>query len=138
MRRRAKWRSGAGLLLVEAVLAAVAIAVGLVAVSRGLSGQLQALRSLEAREAALAAAGGTLLEWESRGLADRPLPAEAAGNVAGAAGTSWSVRAAPTAMDATGVAASVVALTVTRSGPPRAAARLAPAWPLSWIPSSWR
>ena len=61
--------SSRGLLLVEAVLSAVVIATGLVLISRGLSGQLKALRATEAYDALLSLASGKLLELEGDRLA---------------------------------------------------------------------
>ena len=62
MGRPAKSSSRRGLLLVEAVLAAVVIAVGLVFISRGLAGQLRALRTVEEYDTLLSLGHGKLLE----------------------------------------------------------------------------
>ena len=68
-----------GFLLVEAVLAATVIAVGLVLITRALSGQLRALETVEHHERLLALAHGKLLELEAaRGL-ERSVPSESAG-----------------------------------------------------------
>ena len=61
--------SSRGLLLVEAVLSAVVIATGLIFISRGLSGQLKALRTTEAYDVLLSLASGKLLELEGDRLA---------------------------------------------------------------------
>ncbi|MBI2104560.1 MAG: hypothetical protein HYT90_03115 [Candidatus Omnitrophica bacterium] len=79
MRRPATWGSCQGLLLVEATLAAVVIAVGLAFISRGFASQLGAIRAVEAHEALLALAQGKLLELEAELLAGRPLPTDRAG-----------------------------------------------------------
>ena len=71
MMRPAKSGSRQGLLLVEAVLSAVIIAVGLVFISRGLSGQLRAIRTVEDHQTLMLLARGKLAELESEHLAGR-------------------------------------------------------------------
>ena len=65
MKRPAKWYSRQGLLLVEAVLSAVIMAAVLVFISRGLGGQLRALRTLQDYDALCALAESTLERWEA-------------------------------------------------------------------------
>ncbi len=122
------------------MLAAAAIAVGLVAISRGLSGQLRALQVLETREEALGQAQAILFEWESQRLAGRPVPDRSSGELEAQNDTGWDVRAARRADwldDAGQPTAADVRLTVSRQRPPRAALRVAPIWPADWIPASW-
>jgi hypothetical protein len=120
-------------LLVEAGLAAVVIALGLVFVSRGLSNQLAALRIVDEREALLALAQGQLAGLEAQRLAG--IPPE----VSGRSGTlddayEWSLTAAPRedlGMDAESRPLfSEVTLTVRRA---RAAVSLTAIWPASWL-----
>ena len=76
MRRPARWSSAGGLLLVEAVLASVVIATGLVFITRGLANQLKALRTFEEYDRLLSLAHTELLELEQRRLI-RQLPSQA-------------------------------------------------------------
>lgn len=62
------------LLLVEAVLSAVVIAVGLVFISRGLGGQLRSLEVVEAYDALLPLAESKLHELEALGLKQQVIP----------------------------------------------------------------
>ena len=129
-----------GLLLIEAVLAAAAIAVGLVAISRGLAGQLRALQALEVHEEALGQAQAILLEWESRRLAGRLVPDRSSGELDAQFDVGWDARAARRAdwLDEAGQpTVADVRLTVSRQRPPRAALRLSPIWPADWVPASW-
>jgi len=73
MKRQAKYDSRQGLLLVEAVLSTVIIAVGLVFISRGLSAQLKAIRTIEDYQTLMILARGKLAELESELLAGRPM-----------------------------------------------------------------
>src|SRR3989338_2050315 len=68
MKRPAMRSSQRGLLLVEAVLSAVIIATGLVLITRGLAGQLKALRSIEEYDTLISLAQGKLLELEGKRL----------------------------------------------------------------------
>lgn len=140
MPRPGTFRSPQGLLLVEAVLAAAAVAVGLVAISRGLSGQLQALRQLEAHEQVVTQVQALVAEFEARGAGGRRLPAAASGAVEDAADTTWSVHAARRAdlPDAAGdPLAADVQVEVNRQERPRITIRVSPVWPVNWIPETW-
>ena len=64
--RQDKFGSTRGLLLAEALLCAVIIAAGLVAISRGLSGQLHAIGVLQQREQLLGLARSAMAEQEMR------------------------------------------------------------------------
>jgi len=116
MRQPATWRSRQGLLLVEAALAAVVIAVGLAFISRGFASQARAIRTVETHELLLALAQGKLLELEAELLAGRPLPAGLSGTFdAPHADYRWAVDAQPRAdlTDQSGAPlASDVSLTV--------------------------
>lgn len=63
-----------GLLLVEAGLSAVVIAVGLVFISRGLTNQLKALRTVDEYETLLSLAHGKLSELEAQRLRPGGIP----------------------------------------------------------------
>ena len=71
MKPPAKRASRRGLLLVEAVLSAVVIGVGLSFITRGLASQLRALRSVEEYDTLLSLARSTLQELEANGLLER-------------------------------------------------------------------
>ena len=79
-----------GLLLVEAVLCVVVIAVGLVFIERGLGSQLQALRAVTAYETLTGLAHDKLLELEVKRRADRLQPQDRRGTFeAPAAAYQW-------------------------------------------------
>ncbi len=76
MKRPGRRASQQGLLLVEAVLSAVVIAVGLVFISRSLGGQLRALSTVEAYDTLLLLAQSKLAELEGWGLKQQPIPSQ--------------------------------------------------------------
>lgn len=127
MRRPAERCSQQGLLLVEAVLASIVMTVGLVLISRGLGGQLQALRRLEDQYRAVADAERQLAEWEALGLfAPKPLAA--------AIGSSarWSV-GEPVSREIAGTPTEIAQpVTLTSGG-----IRLMTLWPTTWVPDEW-
>ncbi|OGX28665.1 MAG: hypothetical protein A3B78_01000 [Omnitrophica WOR_2 bacterium RIFCSPHIGHO2_02_FULL_67_20] len=135
MRRPARLGSRRGLLLLEAVLSAVVVVVGLVFITRALGGQLGALRRIEEADATLALARGKLLEWESRRLAGLP-PADREGAFDEPfAGYRWVLSAEPRA-DVTKTdgspAAADATLTVERESPPASSTTLTAVWPANW------
>lgn len=85
-----------GLLLVEAALAAVSIAVGLVFLTRGLSSQLRAIQRLKEQDGLQAAAHTLLAELEGSRLFGHTGPQESDGTVeAGSSTYGWVLTAAP-------------------------------------------
>lgn len=137
MTRRATCASSQGLLLVEAVLSAVVIAVGLAFISRGLAGHLRAIRTVEEQQVLLALAHGKLLALEAELTSGRPLPAELAGTFeAPYAAYRWqaAVAAREDVADADGnPLASDVTVTVERREGPAASLRLGAVWPAEWM-----
>lgn len=135
MMRRARCDSRRGLLLVEAVLSAVVIAVGLTFISRGLGGQLRAIRTVEEQQVLLALAHGKLLALEAELASGRPLPAELAGTFEEPyAAYRWqaAVAAREDLADPDGnPLASDVTVTVERDQP-AASLRLGAVWPREW------
>jgi hypothetical protein len=129
------------LLLVEAVLSAVVIAVGLVFVTRGLSSQLKALRTVEEYDALLSLAHGTLLRLESERLSGRPVPSAPTGTFEPPyQAYQWTIRATPRAdmTDPEGhPLISEVILTVERASPPISSISLRAMWPNAWVPGEW-
>ena len=130
-----------GLLLVEAVLSAVVIAVGLVAISRGLSNQLQAIRRVEEQETLLVLAHDKLAELEAERLFHHPGPPDATGVYAAPYGAyRWTIAASvrDDARDAAGDSLmSEVTLTVRRDVERSASVRLVALWPKDWVPPQW-
>lgn len=127
MRRQAERCSQQGLLLVEAVLASIVMTVGLVLISRGLGGQLQALRRLETQQATLADAQRQLAEWEALGMfAPKPLAATSV------PGVRWSA-GEPVSRDMGGTPTAIAQpVTVMVAG-----IRLTTIWPTTWVPDEW-
>jgi len=140
MPRRGNRRCRRGLLLVEAVLSAVAIGVGLTLITRGLASQLSALKSIEEYDTLAALGRNTLLELEADRLT-RPLQPEEQPEGAFPSpyqAYRWRVAASPRLEPDTGQSpTSELALTVERREGPSAAVELAAVWPSEWIPPTW-
>ena len=139
MGRRARCSSQRGLLLVEAVLSAVVIGVGLAFISRSLSGQLKALAAVEDYETLSTLARERLTELEDAALRGLPPPSEASGTFDEPYDSyQWEVAAVPVQ----GVAglededsnplASEVRVTVRRRKGPSPAVQLSAVWPIEW------
>ena len=139
MKRPARSNSTRGLLLLEAVLAAAAIAVGLVFISRGLSGQLRALRTIEERDVLLALAHRRLLELETAREFQRPVPPDREGAFAPPdEAFGWTVSAMPREEeDATDDPLADVTVTAARLQPPSTAVRLSTVWKADQVPEQW-
>ena len=140
MRPRATRSSSRGLLLVEAVLSAVVIATGLIFISRGLSGQLRALRTTGEHDLLLSLASGKLLELEGDRLARDARGAPTAGAFPDPyTAYAWTLVAAPRqgrfdlADKAGAPLTSDVALTVTRHDVPSSSVTLRAIWPSAWV-----
>ena len=137
MRRRVRPASRRGLLLVEAVLSAVVIAVGLVFISRALASPLKALRTVEEYDTLLMLAPTQLLEWEAK----RSTPAVLQGAFQKPyEDYRWTLKATPRdgpndlkAQNGTPLT-STVTFTVQRGDRPGSAVRLQAVWPSEWIP----
>lgn len=144
MRRPARQVSQRGLLLLEAVLSAVVITTGLIFISRGLGGQLRAIRSVEEYDTLLSLARGKLAEFEAMRLSDRPLPPTRQGVFTEPFQEyQWEVsgrlREDETLTDLSGTPLAYEGvLTVSRFRPPSSAVRLPVIWPSDWIPETWR
>ena len=147
MRRPVAWRSQRGLLLLEAVLSALVIAVGLVVITRGLSGQLRALRTLEESDVICALAQSKLIELEAEVRNKRP-PRQVRDASFDppygeqAAGYRWSARATPLetleSPSPETVQLSQVTVTIQRRDGSPALFTLHAVWPKEWIPSEWQ
>lgn len=125
-------------MLVEAVLSAVVIAVGLVFISRGLANHLRAIRTVEDYQTLLALAQGKLRELEGLQGSGAALPAELAGTFAEPYGAyRWEVASAARedVTDPDGrPLASDVTVTVARTEPTTASVQLGTVWPGDWVP----
>lgn len=136
MERPAKCASRQGLLLVEAVLAATVMAVGLVFISRGLASQLRALSAAETYDILAALAGGKLRELEQLQLFAAPgaeVPRDGDFPPPHAA-YRWTATVAPRETDADEPASSVIRLTVRHGS---AAFSLTAVWPTDHVPAAW-
>lgn len=126
------WRRG--LLLVEAGLAAVAIAVGLVFLTRGLSSQLRAIRRLQEQSSLQAAARNLLVEQEGARVFGRRGSQETAGTVEGDAGTyAWAMTTAPCEALRNPLATEVTLALQPPTGQPGPSIGFRSIWPLDWI-----
>lgn len=138
MKRPATSSSARGLLLVEAVLSAAVIAVGLVFISRGLSGQLRALRAVEEHETLLALAHRKLLELETVRSAARPVPPNREGLFAPPDdGTRWAMSAAAREEEEPGDPLADITVTVKRAAMPSTAVSLSAVWRADQVPAEW-
>ena len=138
---RASRRSQRGLLLVEAVLSTVVIAVGLVLISRALSGQLKAIHTVEEYDTLLALAQGKLLELEELRCADQPLLETHEGAFQEPyAAYHWALTAKKRSdsLDANGQPlTSTVTISAGRTNPPSGSVQLSAIWPFDWVPNAW-
>jgi hypothetical protein len=128
-------------LLVEAILSAVVIAVGLVFVSRGLSSQLKALRTVEEYEVLRSLAHGKLLELEGQRLSGSPPPLDPTGTFEEPyQAYRWTITARPrddvTDQDGNPLA-SAVTVTVQQDNRPSSVVRLSAIWPMDWVVPAW-
>ena len=142
MERPARSSSRRGLLLVEAILASIVIAVGLVFISRGLSNQLKVLQSIEDYDVLTSLAQNKLLELEGKRFAGRPLTEQ---DREGAFEPPYDryrwmmaavARETPAGMDGKPTAKNI-AITVQRSDRPSSTATLSAIWPSAWVPNAW-
>ena len=146
MQRQDRLFSQRGLLLVEAVLSAVVIAVGLVFISRGLGSQLKALRSLEEYDTLVSLAHGKLLELEGKRFAGGHLSAKDHRGTFEEPYTAydWTVSAKDGPKDRDGKPLGrALTLTVEHhegnsTNPHRSASvHLSALWPTDWVPDEW-
>ena len=140
MRRQDSPGSQRGLLLVEAVLCAVVIGVGLSLITQGLSSQLRALKGVEDYDALAALGRSKLLEWEADRLSRPPAADEPpAGEFAAPyQGYRWLVKARKRVEPDTGTTTtSEVTLTLARRDAPSTALDLTAVWPSDWVPGGW-
>jgi len=146
MPRRAKhcspqgrWRTNLqGLLLIEAALSAVVIAVGLVLITRALSTPLNVLQSVQEYAALQQVAQKLLVELE-RGLESGILPDRARTGLCEApdAGYQWVLSAQPLDETETAVPVSAVTLSVSRAQERSRIVSVRSVWPTALVPAEW-
>lgn len=143
MARQDNQRSQRGLLLVEAILSAVVIGVGLVFVTRGLASHLKALRAVEEYDTLLSLAQTKLLELE----AERQFRATSTPQSEGEFDTSqqtrpcpaprWKVAAKQQEAEETKTAPSEITLRVWCGERPSTSITVSAVWPTELVPASW-
>ena len=125
-----------GLLLVEAVLAAAAVATALVFLTRGLSTQLKAMQSLQAHEELGAVMHDVLVRQEAERAFLLPEEAGAEGTVESGTGRyQWTLATAACegVHDAQDRPLAVwTTLTAERADPPGRSGSVQTLWPLDW------
>ncbi len=130
-------RVGRGLLLVEAVLSAAVIGLGLVFISRSFSGHLRALKTMEATDVLLSLSRSLLAEVEAARAASQPTARSGEGTFeAPHEAYGWQITAAPQGA-AGGVPVSQVNFAVHPVEGAGPQVRLWALWPSEWVPDSW-
>ncbi len=135
----ARSRLPRGFLLVEAVLAAVVIAVGLVFVTRGFSSHVRALRAAEEYDTLTALARGKLLELEASRMFEPDTSSDERAGVfeAPRAAYEWRIVATLREEEDEHSPTSRLELSVRRATPPRHQVRLFTVWPTDEVPPGW-
>ena len=128
----------AAFLLIEAGLAAVAIAVGLVAITRGLGSSLATLASLQRRDAFLSVAESTLQQLRAEAQQNPSLLSNHHHGTCESVSSDceWeltSVSFNPPELDAPANALQLVTLTVRRSQGPSSSVSVRMVWPGNWL-----
>ena len=134
--RPAPERGGRAFLLVEASLTAAVIVVGVVFVSRGMAGSLQALSRLQEIDPALRCAQTVLNELEVMAQQGSAVSARQGACGQSSPGDSWALATQPLPADIVEVSPEafwVVTVTVSRQGSPRSLVRLETIWFRSWV-----
>ena len=141
MRRQAKQRSQRGLLLVEAILSAVIIGIGLVFITRALAGQLASLRSVRQYDTLLDLAEEKLGELESQRLFNASSTTQPSEGIFAEPFQSyhWRIKAQALVQAASDKELPPVRISVTvwqgdKSG---SAVSLSSLWPASWVSELW-
>ncbi len=128
-------RTPQGFLLIEATLTIVVIAVSLVLISRGVSGSLKALATIQYDDRMLRLAESTLQEVETTAQqVPASLPLSGTLNPPDAA-YQWTLTALPTVLvpeELSGTLRSMT-LTVNRGTASAPVVRLNTVWPIEWI-----
>ena len=124
-------------LLIEAGLAAVAMAIGLVAISRGLGVSLSTLSALQRRDHFLSVAESTLAQLAAEAQQAPPLPfARRHGSCEEGTDCEWELTSesfTPTALHLPGDVLRLVTLSVHRSSGAPGQFSLRVVWPADWV-----
>ena len=127
-----------GALLVEAVISAVVITVGLVGVSRALSAQLQGLESVEGYAVTTELAQRLAAELERPVQAGVPPSVERSGTFESPYDAyGWQLSAEPLEAASTGVLVSRVTITIRAEEGRGAAWSVDTVWPSELVPPAW-
>jgi len=138
MRPPATWRSQRGLLLVEAILSAIVVAVGLVYVSRALSSELKALQVVEESTAVSSVASNMLCEMDGLVQSGRAPVAMREGTFDPPnAGYRWVLSARPLDTGEPEPRYGMVRLTIRRVRDDAVVAVMRALWPIAFVPAEW-
>ena len=147
MRQPAKWSSRQGFLLLEAILSAVVIAVGLVFISRALGSQLRAVGQVESYDVLLQLAHNKLQELEAERLSGltpdtEPQQGKFSAPDETVSAYEWNISAshiAPETIDPDGKLQLAEVRVRVRSGKDASARSLTlrELWPKDWVPPGW-
>lgn len=128
-------RSKRGTLIVEAVLAAVIIGVGLAYITRGLGGQLKALAVTGERETLLMLARNVLVELEAQRMAGYSPSRTRQGTFEPPhEAYAWTIRSVPQEPFVDFEASKILVVVRQESGP---SIELSSVWPAAWVPKEW-
>ena len=140
MLRLARWRSQQGLLLLEAILSAVVIAVGLVMISRAIGSQLNVVRRMEAYDTLLVLADNKLQELDAAHLMADQAPKEDRTGEFTAKPYAWEISAINREdLDPEKkLEIAEIRVKVRRGSAANAeSVTLTELWPRSWVPETW-
>lgn len=139
MRRQDRRHSQQGLLLVEAILSAVIIGVGLVFITRGLAGQLASLHAVREYDALLDLAEGKLAELESQRLFRTASPAQPSEGTFAEPfqRVHWRMKAQTFQQQDAAQPPVRVSITVWGEEHPGRAVTLSSLWPSTWVSELW-
>ena len=129
MQLPAKRSSQRGFLLVEAILSAIVIAVGVAAIGRGLSSQLTTLRSLQNYDVAADGAQSKLTTLEGKLVSRQLIPQDEQ--------ELSSITDGPSDEDHPLRTTRITMMSDAGTLSPRSI-RLSVLWPEAWLPQEWR
>lgn len=130
------WRSQRGLLLVEAILSAIIVAVGLVFVSRALSSELKALQVVEESAAVSSLASNMLREMDGLVQSGQAPATKREGTFDSPnAGYRWALAAQDTGEPEPRY--GIVRLTIRRVRDDAVVTVMRALWPMAFVPPEW-
>ena len=132
------WRSQRGLLLVEAILSAIIVAVGLVFVSRALSSELKALQVVEESAAVSSVASNMLRELDGLvQIGQAPATKREGTFDSPNAGYRWVLSAGPLDTGEPEPRYGIVRLTIRRVRDDAVVTMMRALWPMAFVPTEW-